>query len=106
MKKIYFVLTIIVILFTQNVFAQEKNNAFDPQAYQIKVQKFIETLTPEERMMFYISFLAQNNSSGKCELDWSTKDKIDKIYDILKGVKKVTCDSAWHGKLECERNGY
>lgn len=77
----------------------------------MKVQKFIETLTPEEKTVFYISFLAQNKSTSgrKCELDWSIERKIDKIeeiYNILKEVKKITCDSRWNGKLECERNGY
>ena len=106
MKRSLFLFVVIVSLSTHNVFAQVKNNTFDYQAYQMKVQKFIETLTPEEKTMFYVSFLAQNKSSRECELDWSTKDKIDKIYDILEEVEKITCDSSWHGKLECERKGY
>lgn len=104
MKKLCFLFMMFFLYSTSNVSAQISGNNFDLQKYQVKLQKFVESLTPEERMMFAYSFSQSSRGNG---LSSSTEDKIDKIYDILKGLESITCDSAYSGKLECKKRlGY
>lgn len=73
--------------------AQETTNPIDFhnfEAYQIKLQKFLETLTPQERIIFVMSqSKSSSNSSKECELDWNTKNKLDKIEDIYDKLEEM-----------------
>ena len=68
MRKMLFVLS--VLLGINNAMAQETTNPFDfrnfdYQAYQIKLQKFLETLTPQERIIFVMSQNKNSSNSSK-----------------------------------------
>ena len=114
MKKMLLVLSI--ILGINNAMAQETTNPFDFlnfdfQAYQVKLQKFLETLTPQERIIFIMSqSKSSSNSSKECELDSSTKnkidkiDKIDKIYDKLEDMDRRLRNGSY--SLDCDCNCY
>ncbi len=105
MKKI--MLIIYILLNMTPAMAQETENLFDfrnfdYQAYQIKLQKFLETLTPQERIIFVMSQNKNSsNSSKECELDSGIERKIDDIYKKVKDID----DNLFYGmyyKIKCE----
>lgn len=84
MRKMLFVLS--VLLGINNAMAQETTNPFDfhnfdYQAYQMKLQKFLETLTPQEKIIFVMSQSKSSSSS-------SIERKIDDIYDKLEEMDR------------------
>ena len=73
MKKICFLFILFTLLSVNNSVAQyampqSSTNTFNIRAYQEKLKKFIDTLTPQEQLVF-ISSMTQSSSSNKCELD-------------------------------------
>ena len=83
--------------------AQETTNPFDfrnfdYQAYQIKLQKFLETLTPQERIIFIMS---QSKSSSSSTIDSDIERKIDEIYKKVKDID----DNLYYGmyyQIDCK----
>lgn len=85
MKKIVFIL--LILFTTSEVMAQE--NADVVKSYMAKYQKFIESLTPQERIIYMLSHScnsSSSSSSSECDLDYSTKRKIDDTYDLVKKI--------------------
>ena len=106
MKKIFLVLSFLLVINT--AMAQETSNLFnfqnfDYQSYQTRVQKFLETLTPQEKIIFVMS-----QSSRECELDSSVERKIDDIYEKVKDIYEKVKDidqnlyHGWKYKIDCE----
>ena len=93
MRKMLFVLS--VLLGINNAMAQEATNPFDfrnfdYQSYQIKLQKFLETLTPQEKIVYIMSqSKSSSSSSGECELDSGIERKIDDIYEKVKDIDNI-----------------
>ena len=93
MKKMLLVLSI--ILGINNAMAQDTENLFDFRnfdylAYQAKVQKFLETLTPQEKIVYIMSQNKNSsNSSKECELDSGIERKIDDIYEKVKDIDNI-----------------
>ena len=105
MKKIFLVLSFLLIINT--AMAQEISNLFnfqnfDYQSYQTKVQKFLETLTPQEKIIFVMSQTKSSSSSSReCELDSSVERKIDDIYEKVKDIDQ-NLYYGWKYKIDCE----
>ncbi|MBQ8750615.1 MAG: hypothetical protein IJZ30_03140 [Alphaproteobacteria bacterium] len=105
MRKMLFVLS--VLLGINNAMAQETTNPFDfrnfdYQAYQIKLQKFLETLTPQERIIFVMSQNKNSsNSSKECELDSGIERKIDDIYEKVKKIDNNLYFGSYY-KIKCK----
>ena len=113
MKKMLLVLSI--ILGINNAMAQDTENLFDFRnfdysAYQAKVQKFLETLTPQEKIVYIMSQSKSSSSSSEgCELDWSTKnkiDKIDEIYDKLEDMDRKLRYGSYSLDCNCDCDCY
>ena len=84
MRKIIY--AICIFLNIHVAAAQETTNHFDfrnfdYQAYQMKLQKFLETLTPQEKIIFVMSQSKSSSSS-------SIEGKIDDIYDKLEEMDR------------------
>ena len=99
MKKICFLFILIFCLIVNNAFAQTAADTLI-----IKHRKFVESLT-EEEVGIYLYMIRQLcpsvsvSSSGKCELDWSTKSTIDDIKRDVRSMKR-TIDSIQSGYYE------
>ena len=110
MRRIIFV--ICVFLNIHITMAQETTNLFDfhnfdYQSYQVKLQKFMETLTPQEQIIFVMSQTKNTSTSSKeYELDGNIEDKINEIYNKVKEIDShisygIDCNNLYEVDCHC-----
>ena len=85
---------------------QPQNNTFNIQVYQQKLQKFIETLTPQEKMLFMLS---QNKRSLGLSSNSTVEEKLDEIYEKIDDIYDKVDDVEYklrHGSYYVNCNRY